>query len=406
MRKTDPSPTTLTGSRDKIQFEDTELTTNTAETDPSRLKRMGFVSAKPSEFLIVYRRGRLREKVSGQGARCFKWPGDTVAIVPTTLKEVIFQANQITLDNVDVRLRGLVIYRISEPLKIYKLINFSQRQEAEAKLARMIADMCRSIAKWLVANMNVEECVRRRKEEIAGALKREISSVVSSSEESGWGVDVVTIDIHDIYIQDNDLFRALQARFKTEKEREAELARIEAQREIEKRSLSTQKELEEDRHALELEKARLKAKFELEQIALRTRSDEDQFRLDRFRVEQNEGLQRYKLEQNLSRDQLAVEAEQTQAAIKAAAQRILSEEEIRTLKDRLAVEDQAGPASLERLFYAKALPELAQTLAKSMNNMQYNVFQSAGAAGEGGSPVNFVLQQLLGILQQRVERKG
>ena len=90
--------------------------------------------------------------------------------MPTTLKEVIFHANQITADLVDVKVRGMVVYRIADPLRIYALINFSDRQAAEAKLAQMISDMCRSLVKWLIANLQLDECIRRRKEAIATAL--------------------------------------------------------------------------------------------------------------------------------------------------------------------------------------------------------------------------------------------
>jgi regulator of protease activity HflC (stomatin/prohibitin superfamily) len=172
-----------------------ELTTNSPE-DPSRKKSWGWISARPSEFLVVYRKGELREDLSGQGGRVWKRPSDTVAIVPTTLKEVIFQANQVTCDHVDVRIRGMLVYRITDPLRIYTLINFSQRQQAEAKLARMLSDMCRSTAKWLVANMALQECNRRRKEEIAVALKREVAAVATE----GWGIEIVTIDIQDVFV--------------------------------------------------------------------------------------------------------------------------------------------------------------------------------------------------------------
>lgn len=387
----------------KVILNDLELTTNSPEGDPSKMKRMGFISAKPSEYLVFYRRGKLKERCSGQGARAFKWPWDTVAIVPTTLKEVIFQANQITVDNVDVRLRGIVLYRICEPLRIYKLINFSYRQDAEAKLARMIADMCRSTAKWLVANMNVEECMRRRKEEIAQALKKEVAAVVSSDGPDGWGVEIITIDIQDIYIQDDELFTALQAKFKAEKEREAKLAQLEMSREVEKRTISAQRELEEERHNQAMEKARMTADFQLAEIELKTKSDEEQFKLDRFRVEQNEKIGLYKVQQEQDRERVRKEAEREHAAIHAEAQQIMSEEEVRALRERLSVENGAGPASMERLFFSEALPHIANALAESMGNMRFNVFQSSnGGKGMGMTPFHFALQQIIDLLQSRV----
>jgi hypothetical protein len=51
--------------------------------DPEKTKRWGLVTAKPSEYLVHCRRGRIL-RTSGQGASCFKWPWDSVAIVPTS----------------------------------------------------------------------------------------------------------------------------------------------------------------------------------------------------------------------------------------------------------------------------------------------------------------------------------
>jgi hypothetical protein len=386
---------------DKVRFEDLELTTNAPDGDPSTMKRIGFIAAKPSEYLVVYRRGRLRERVSGQGARCFKWPSDTVSIVPTTLKEVIFQANQITADNVDVRLRGSVVYRISDPLKIYKLINFSYRQRGEAKLARMIADMCRSIAKWLVANMGVEDCVRRRKEEIALALKSEVSAVVSAECPEGWGVDIITIDIQDIFVQDAELFSALQARFKAETQREAELVRLQAKLEVERRALESERAMAEEHHRSELERARMDAERRLEVVALERRHGEAQFELETARAAHAERLALRAVETAQERERIVAQAELDRERLRVEARRVGAEEDVRALQARLEAESAAGPASLQRAFITEALPSVTDALAASMANSRFTVYQTAGEAG-AASPLHFALAQVVDLLQSRV----
>ncbi len=205
--------------------EDVEVTSSSPN-DKRLKKNWGSITAYPHEYLIHFRKGRLNEKNSGQGASCFKWPRDTVFIIPTSLKEIVFQANQLSADNVDIRLRGMAIYRINNPLQIYTMLNFSNRQLAEEKLARMIGDLCRSTSKWLVANMGVEECMRKRKEDIAEMLKKEVSLIVAD-DKKGWGVEIVTIDIQDVYIQDIEIFDAMQMQFKTDKIRESQLTRDE-----------------------------------------------------------------------------------------------------------------------------------------------------------------------------------
>ena len=379
-----------------------EMVTNSPGGPPDCTVRMGFVSAQPSEYLVVYRNGSLREKASGQGARCFKLPGDSVAIIPTTLKEVVFRANQITADNVDVRLRGIVVYRIAEPLRIYKLINFTHRQHAEAKLARMIADMCRSTAKWLVANMGVQECVRRRKEEIAAALKRELALVVSARGDEGWGVDIVTIDIQDIYIQDAQLFASMQARFKSEKELEARLAAIETKREIEKRELLTQAALMEERHAQAMAQAERAAAQKLAEMEQQRRQDEAEFELERVRAEQAERLARMKTEEAVARERLTAEAGLERQRLTAEATRLQFDEQIRELRARIEAENEASPASLQRTFMVNALPAVAETVAQSMGNVRLTVLQGADGVV---SPFQMVLQSVMDVFEQYVGKK-
>lgn len=382
-----------------------EMVTNSPDGLPEGQVRIGWVSAQPSEFLVVYRDGKLREKASGQGARCFKLPGDSVAVVPTTLKEVVFKANQITADNVDVRLRGIVVYRIADPLRIYKLINFTHRQHAEAKLARMIADMCRSTAKWLVANMGVQECVRRRKEEIAAALKRELALVVSAPGEEGWGVDIVTIDIQDIYIQDEQLFASMQAAFKSEKEREARLAGIETRREVEKRELLMQGELAREKHAQAMAQAEMAAAQKLADLERQRRQDETQFELERERAEQLERLARLKAEEQVVRERLTSEAALERQRLAAEGARVQAEEQVRELRARIEAESVASPASLQRAFVEKALPAVAESVAQSMGNMRLSVVQGGGS-GSMVSPLQMVLQSVMDMFELYAGRGG
>lgn len=374
-----------------------QLTTNS----PDRpAKRWGWITALPSEYLLHFRSGRILDASSGQAATCFKRLRDTVFVIPTSLKEIVFEANQLTADDVDVRIRGMAVYRIADPLKIYRLINFSSRHRAEAKLARMIADMCRSRIKWLVANMRVEECIRKRKEEIAEALKAELSHVVTQ-ENGGWGLEIITIDIQDVYIQDAEIFEALQMRFKAEKMRQSRLAEMEMERDLTTRTLAVEQEMAEHRKDNSLHQARIEAEIRQAEIRLAQESDREQFELDRFRVEENESIARYKQEQALEaeRRQLALEVERTRQEIEA--RRLAREEELAGLGARVEIENRTTPVGLERRFVEEALPAIARSLAESMGDVRWNVYNH----GDGGaSPFRFAVDEVTQTLLDAVER--
>lgn len=383
--------------QDRQENKDFELLGNSPD-DPRLRKKWGYIAALPSEYLIHFRNGKIRDKSSGQGASCFKWMNDTVFIIPTSLKEIIFQANQLTVDNVDVRIRGMAVYRIHEPRQIYNLINFSNRQRAEEKLARMICDMCRSTSKWLVANMKLSECIRKRKEEIAESLKKEVALVVSAKPD-GWGVEIVTIDIQDIYIQDLEIFNSMQMIYKSEKVRESKTVELETKRELESKQLEIDRYVADQRKENQLKEANIDAEVKEAKILLTRRNEEKQFELDKYRIEQNEEMANYKLEQGMERDRkkMLLNLEKTQKDVEA--KRISEQQDLDTLQNRIRIENSAGPASLERSFMETALPKIAQAMAESMKNLNLSVYQQNG---EGATPFNFFLAQIMQIVKNRM----
>jgi flotillin len=205
--------------------------------DPEKTKKWGWISARPSEFLVHMRRGKLMPS-SGQGASCFKWPGDSVAIVPTTIQKLRFSADQVTNEKVGVEVTGLAVYRIAEPMIAFRMLNFSFPERAQEKLEEMLVEMFVGAARRLVANLTVEECLVRRKEGIAQELMREIAPVVSGSgrldddTDKGWGVVIDTIEIQDVRVLSSAVFSNMQARFRQEQEQKAREASLQTERAI------------------------------------------------------------------------------------------------------------------------------------------------------------------------------
>jgi regulator of protease activity HflC (stomatin/prohibitin superfamily) len=170
------------------------------EEDPEKMKRWGFVTAKPSEHLIHVRGGKVTDK-SGQGATCFKWPWDSVAIVPTSLQQLSFRADQVSAEKVGVEVVGLAVYRIAEPELAFRVLNFSYPERAQQKLEETLTSMFVGATRRIVATLGVEDCMRKRKAALAEELLREIAPVVGGEGRPddfttrGWGVVIDTIEI-------------------------------------------------------------------------------------------------------------------------------------------------------------------------------------------------------------------
>lgn len=295
------------------------------------------IAAKPSEFLIRMRGGRVLS--SGQGATVFKWPWDSVAIVPTSIQRLHFVADQITQEKVGVKVTGIAVYRIAEPLIAFRMLNFSFPERAQEKLAQMMEEMCVGASRRLIANLSVEQCLTRRKEALSTELIREIAPVVSGSgrvqdgTDRGWGLVVDTIEIQDVKVMSAQVFANMQARFRQDQERLAREAELAKERAVRTDETSTQRQLQ---------LAKVEASDE---IRWRTQASEEEARLEKLTSDARVEEQRLAQERATRAAQLAAEREQHLS-------RIAVQQE---LKQRQALAEQS--AALEKLQSEAALQQ-------------------------------------------------
>ncbi|NNC21393.1 hypothetical protein HJC22_37375 [Corallococcus exiguus] len=352
-----PSLVRLEGGLDRSRYVDGWRAGKPAE-DPDKVKKWGLITARPSEFLIHMRRGRVRE-VSGQGASCFKLPGDSVAIVPTSIQRFQFTADQVTSEKVGVAVTGLAVYRIADPLVAFRMLNFSYPERAQEKLAELLGEMFVGAARRLVANLTVEECLTRRKEGIAAELMREIAPVLSGRgrledrTDVGWGVLLDTIEIQDVRVLSSSVFEHMQARFRREQERQAREAELAKERFV-------RREETEAERVLNLQKLAAR-----EEVRQRTQATEEQAQMEQLAQEAR--LAQAKMEQARQQQQ-----ERTSVDREVALAKLTAQEEVRTrteaLKEQARLEALATDARLEearltserQLAYNRAQGELEE----------------------------------------------
>ncbi|MBE2249646.1 MAG: hypothetical protein IAE78_08855 [Myxococcus sp.] len=339
------------------------------EEDPDKVKPWGVISARPSEFLIRMRGGSV--VTSGQGATVFKWPWDSVAIVPTTVQRLQFTADQITQEKVGVKVTGIVVYRIAEPLIAFRMLNFSFPERAQEKLATMMEEMCIGATRRLVANLTIEECLTRRKDALASELVREVAPVVSGdgrledATNRGWGVVVDTIEIQDVRVTSAQVFANMQARFRQEQERVAREAELEKQRAIKLNEATTEQEVELSRVAAQTEIRRKRSAAEeearLEKIAGDARVEEQRLTQERLtranQVATEREFQLAKIAAEREVRQRKQAADEAMALEQQQAQERLAQERLRNEVEVARLEAEAGQAR----HAARVAEELQQT---------------------------------------------
>lgn len=374
---TKPAPAQLTASIDQPRYAD-GWRRGKPEEDPEKTKKWGWISAKPSEFLIRMRGGSVVS--AGQGATVFKWPWDSIAIVPTTVQRLHFVADQITKEKVGVKVTGIAVYRIVEPLIASRMLNFSYPERAQEKLAEMMEEMCVGASRRLIANLSVEQCLTQRKDALSVELVREIAPVVSGegrledATDRGWGVIVDTIEIQDVRVLSGQVFQNMQAKFRLTQEqvaREAELSKERAirtdetatEREVELNKVSAATEIRRQKQTAEeaarLEKLTSDAKIEEAKLAQEraTRAAqiaaEREFQLQKIHAEQEVRMRRQAAEE-------AAALEKLQAEQRAALQKLAAEVQLQQEKLRASVEEAQLAAQAEQAKHQSRLASEAQ----------------------------------------------
>lgn len=341
----------------------------------------GRVTAQPNEYLVQLRAGRVVK--SGQGISCFKWPGDSVAILPTSIAKLRFSADQVTVEKAGVEVTGLAVYRVVEPLLAYRMLDADR-----GSLSDILREMFVGATRRIVAGLTLEECITHRKDRVAEALLREIAPVLSGEgalsdgADRGWGVVLDTIEIQDVKVLSAEVFARLQAPYREALALKALAAREEVRREEARLEAERRRAEEQVRRALmDEEEARLAAERRREAEAR----------------EHAHALARRALDAEIEREGARAEAERARAAIELATKREAGE--LDAALARVAAEAHVDPseARLAEIMITHTLPAVATAFRGSFDRVNVT-------AGEGGELFAFLsagLEQVLDVAERR-----
>lgn len=366
--------------------------------DPQKTKSWGLVTAKPSEYLIHCRGGRVRAKTSGQGATCFKLPWDSVSVIPTSLQRLSFRADQVTAERVGVEVVGLAVYRIADPLLAFRVLNFSYPERAQEKLESTLTSMLVGATRRLVANLSVDDVLQKRKSAVAGELLTEVAPVIGGfgrpddETDRGWGVVLDTIEVQEVRVLSERVFSAMQAPFRAEldlkakqSQGQAELVAVEAEKEV--------------------QAARSTAKSEIDALNARIARDQQE-RQSAARVEeqsrkQAEAEARLAVHDTLLKEaEAALELDKTQreadqARRRAEAELVLTEGESQAAvaRQRAEVEQLLAVAHARRIT-AENMPQLAAAVGQRIGEVKVTQIGSGT-----DNPYGSLLEAIGGVVE-------
>lgn len=353
----------------------------------NELPRWGRVTAQANEFLIQMRAGKVVR--AGQGLSCFKWPSDSVAVVPTSIAKLTFSADQVTIEKVGVEVRGLAVYRIAEPLLAFRMIDLDR-----ASLTDILRDMFVGATRRIVASLTLDACITHRKDQIAAALMEEITPILAGeggpndTNEAGWGVVLDTIEIQDVRVLSEEVFHRLQAPYREKLALE---------------SLVAENRVAEERARLDAARRRTEEQARRELMS----EEEARFAAERRRAEEarrhEDELARQRLEAELARAQRRAEADRERAAVELTARREAGEAEAALVRLGRAAREDLSEARLREIMLTETMPEVARAFRGSFDR----VHLTTTGGGAGGDLFGFLsagVDHVLSLARETGER--
>lgn len=217
-----------------------------------------FVTVNPSDYAIIFKKGNIIKE--GRGFRFFCTPRIQYVIIPGNVKNITFAADQISRENQGVEVSGFAIWKVGEPKKIYQHFDFKQDIETMEQVSEFLKDVVESAIRHMVANMTIEEVLRKRGTIIL-QLKKELEYITEQ-----WGIVVETIEIKNVRILSKTLFDNMQAKFRNAVRLEAETNSIETEKQIEEQRIQVGDETKIIRQKSEIADRERKKQLQLQEI--------------------------------------------------------------------------------------------------------------------------------------------
>lgn len=311
---------------------------------------MRYVRARANEFLLLGRRGRLRNLGTAAGA--WLWPGSVVVRVPSTKQEACFALTQESRDGIPLRFKGLVLYRVVEPVAAATTFDFASGP-GDGGIGRVVEHVALGELRDLVSHLTMQQCIEERKatlSEAVGAALRTVASGAGEGRAGAWGIELELVQVAQVYVVDGELRGKLEAELRSEVGARSERAHLEAAERVEVARLASRRRVAVE----QLESAR-----ESNRCARETAQLEQQLALER-------------LEGEAPVRRLAIETDRAMAALEVEAGRVRTEARALEVERELLLE-RARHALEREMLPLRQVPQVAEALGQMFRGANLSI---------------------------------
>ena len=167
---------------------------------------------------------------AGVGLSCFKGFMDQVARFPSRVHKVTFMSDQMTQEKQGVKVTGMLVWGINRvddgPMRAFKNLGEDLSSDNPRQANEHLVELGNAILRNQIANSTLDEIMTNRRK-LRNAIRDEMMEVVH-----GWGVWLETVEITEVMISSNELFKNMQSEFREEQSRKAQIKRMEVNRDV------------------------------------------------------------------------------------------------------------------------------------------------------------------------------
>lgn len=320
--------------------------------------------ADPNEWMLVIEGGECKR--SAVGLIHFRTIGQSIVKFPSKMYNLEFSAMQVTREMQGVKVTGFAnwsVFRDGEgPYKAYKTFDgFSAEgcQDAQDNVRKLVE----AVLRHAVSGLTIAEVMTKRNE-IREQVKSEVLELTQ-----GWGIWIETIEITDVLIMSDKLFKNMQAEHRQEMRLKAEKIKMKTELELAEDKRVNDVEISRANEEAQTQKfdAQNKQKLLRAQRQFETKAEEHKMKLKELSQQQELEVEQLKM-------RAAVELAQTQETqnlqqIKAEHTQKMEAEKQRMLREMreldLGLENTMTPINLKL--------RMMQTLDTACSRMKYDM---------------------------------
>lgn len=219
---------------------------------------IAFYHGQPTDYVLVYRQGRVRQ--AGAGLSFWYWvPTTNIVAIPTTTADVPFILNETTGNFQAVTVQGQLTYRIADPRTMAGILNFAVHPRTRAylstdpeKLDQRIVNAIQAHLRAELSQLPLDEALRR---------SAAIGSAVLAQVQADASLAAMGVECRNLFITAikpaPEMAKALEAEYREGLQQRADqaiyarrAAAVEQERRIKENELNTQLLLEQRRQEL------------------------------------------------------------------------------------------------------------------------------------------------------------